>query len=70
MEKIKLTEEILKQKPQETLVQLVLMLQENINQINKNVEVLTEQVRIMNQRTYGRKTEKESELFEFQHLDI
>lgn len=67
---MKFTEDLLKQMPQEALIQLVLMLQQNINQLNKNVELLTEQIRIMNQRNYGRKTEKVSELFELQHLDL
>ena len=70
MEQMKFTEDLLKQMPQEALIQLVLMLQQNINQLNKNVELLTEQIKIMNQRNYGRKTEKASELFELQHLDL
>ena len=70
MEQMKLTEETLKQLPQEALIQLVLMLQQNINQLNQNVELLTEQIKIMNQRNYGRSTEKASELFELQHLDL
>ena len=67
---MKFTEDLLKQMPQEALIQLVLMLQQNINQLNQNVELLTEQIRIMNQRNYGRSTEKASELFELQHLDL
>lgn len=70
MEKIEFTEEILKHMSQEALIQLILALQQNINQLNKNVEILSEQIRIMNQRNYGRRTEKVSELFELQHLDL
>ena len=54
MEQMKFTEDLLKQMPQEALIQLVLMLQQNINQLNKNVELLTEQIKIVNQRNYGR----------------
>ena len=62
MEQMKFTEDLLKQMPQEALIQLVLMLQQNINQLNQNVELLTEQIKIMNQRNYGRKTEKASDI--------
>ena len=70
MEQIEFTEELLKQMPPEAVIKLVLMLQQDVKQLNHNVELLTEQIKIMNQRTFGRSTEKVSELFELQHLDL
>ena len=58
MEQIEFTEELLKQMPPEAVIKLVLMLQQDVKRLNHNVELLTEQIKIMNQRTFGRSTEK------------
>jgi transposase len=39
------------------LIKLILAMQDNIALLNKNVENLTEEIRVMNQRAFGRKTE-------------
>lgn len=44
------------------LIRLFLNQQENIKQLQKSVETLTEQIMIMNQRQFGRKTEKAENL--------
>ena len=56
------TEEQLKSLPVDTLVTITMTLQNNVIDLKRSVDQLTEQIRIMNQRMYGRKTEKESAL--------
>ena len=57
------TEEQLKSLPVDTLVTITMTLQNNVIDLKRSVDQLTEQIRIMNQRMYGRKTEKESLLY-------
>lgn len=70
MENMKLSKETLKNMPNEALVEIILLLQNNIEQLNRNVELLTEQIKINNQRKFGRSTETASSLFEFQQFDL
>lgn len=70
MENSKLTRDTLKNMPSDALVEIILMLQNNIEQLNRNVELLTEQIKISNQRKYGRSTETAPTLFEQQELDL
>lgn len=57
MSTVKLSENELNTLSKEVLIKLILNLQDNTEQLTKAVENLSEQIRIMNQRTYGRKTE-------------
>ena len=70
MENIRLSKETLKNMPNEALVEIVLLLQNNIEQLNHNIELLTEQIKINNQRKFGRSTETASTLFEMQQFDL
>lgn len=54
----KYTEEQLLSLDKELLVTLFLGMQDQLDQMNKNLELLMEQVAIMNQRTFGRSSEK------------
>ena len=56
------TPETLSQMPKEDLVQMVIGLLNNQKEMAKNLEILTQQIAIMNQHTYGRKTESVSAL--------
>ena len=51
------TEQELNELPKEVLIKLFLGMQENIKELNQSVLNLTEQIKLMNQRKYGRKTE-------------
>ena len=64
------TEEQLKSLPVDTLVTITMTLQNNVIDLKRSVDQLTEQIRIMNQRMYGRKTEKESLLYKQEQLDL
>ncbi len=54
----KYTEEELNKCSKKILVTLFLAMQEQMTQLNRNVELLTEQVAIANQKRFGRSTEK------------
>ena len=56
------TEQELNNLPKSVLIKLILGLQENVIELNRSVQNLTEQIKIMNQRKYGRKTETVSAL--------
>ena len=62
MSTVKFTEEELNQLPKETLVSMIYALQGNVTELTRTVQNLTEQIMIMNQRRFGRKTEAVSEL--------
>ena len=64
------TEEQLKSLPVDTLVTITMTLQNNVIDLKRSVDQLTEQIRIMNQRMYGRKTKKESLLYKQEQLDL
>lgn len=55
MENNELTEEMLEHMPKEVLIQMALMLQGNINQLNRNVELLTEQLEILIKKSEQKK---------------
>ena len=54
----KYTEEQLNELDKDILITLFLGLQDQMDQMGRNLELLTEQIAIMNQRTFGRSTEK------------
>ena len=54
----KYTEEQLNRLDKGMLIILFLGLQDQLEQVNKNLDLLTEQVSLMNQRMYGRTSEK------------
>ena len=64
------TEEQLKSLPVDTLVTIAMTFQNNVIDLKRSVDQLTEQIRIMNQRKYGRKTEQESLLYKQEQLDL
>lgn len=70
MENIKLSKEVLKSMPNDALIEIILLLQNNVEQLNHNIELLTEQIKINNQRKFGRSTEITSSLFEVQQFDL
>ena len=70
MENFKLSKDTLKNMPNEALVEIILLLQSNIEQLNHNIELLTEQIKINNQRKFGRSSETASTLFEEQQFDL
>ena len=70
MADIYFTEEQLKSLPMDSLVSMVMILQNNQIEQKHAIDQLTEQIRLMNQRQYGRKTEQKSSLYEQLQLDI
>lgn len=54
------TEEQFKDMSHDDLVSLTMCLQNNVIEMQRSVDQLTEQIRLMNQRHFGRKTEKSS----------
>ena len=64
------TEEQLKSLTMDSLVSMVMILQNNQIEQKRAIDQLTEQIRLMNQRQYGRKTEQKSSLYEQLQLDI
>ena len=70
MADIYFTEEQLKSLTMDSLVSMVMILQNNQIEQKHAIDQLTEQIRLMNQRQYGRKTEQKSSLYEQLQLDI
>lgn len=70
MADIYFTEEQLKSLTTDSLVSMVMILQNNQIEQKHAIDQLTEQIRLMNQRQYGRKTEQKSSLYEQLQLDI
>ena len=56
------TEMELNQLPKSALIKVILSLQINVKELTSSVQILTEQIKIMNQNRYGRKTETVSSL--------
>ena len=52
------TEQKLNELSKEVLIKLFLGLQENVKELNQSVLNLTEQIKLMNQRKYGRKSSR------------
>ena len=52
------TEQELNELSKEVLIKLFLGLQENVKELNQSVLNLTEQIKLMNQRKYGRKSRR------------
>ena len=57
-----LSEKDLNKMPKEVLVSMIIGLQSSINELNRTVSILSEQIKVMNQRSYGRKSEQVSAL--------
>lgn len=55
-----LSENDLKKMPKDVLVSMIIGLQSSIDELNRTVSILSEQIKVMNQRSYGRKSEKVS----------
>ena len=58
------TTEQLEKIPVEILAKMYMEIMQSNAELKRTVELLTEQIRIMNQRNYGRKTESSSQLFD------
>ena len=52
-----LTEKELLEMPKEDLVGMILGMQSGFNEMKRTIDLLSEKVNIMNQRSYGRKSE-------------
>ncbi|RGF31498.1 hypothetical protein DW081_11440 [Clostridium sp. AF46-9NS] len=57
-----LTEEQLNQMDKHVLITIIKGLQLQLNSISSQLEFLTEQIALMNQRSFGRKTEKADQM--------
>ena len=57
-----LSEKELLEMPKEDLVGMVLGMQSSFNEMRRTIDLLSEKVNIMNQRSYGRKSEAVSPL--------
>ena len=62
MSNINLSEIDLNSMPKETLIAIIIGLQNSMNELNKTVQLLNEQIKVMNSRDYGRKSEQISAL--------
>jgi len=62
MNKENLTEKELLKMPKEDLVGMVLGMQSSVSELKRTIDLLSERVNIMNQRSYGRKSEAVSPL--------
>ena len=62
MNEVNLTEKELLEMPKEDLVGMVLGMQSSFNEMKRTIDLLSEKVNIMNQRSYGRKSEVVSPL--------
>ncbi len=62
MSDVNLSEKELDRMPKEALVAMIMGLQSTVSELNRTVQILSEQVRVMTQRNYGRKTEQVSAL--------
>lgn len=67
---MKLTKDELETMPKNQMIDTILTLQKNEENLTKANEHLLEQLRIACHRTYGRKTETASSLYEQQQLDL
>lgn len=64
------TKEQLASFSKEEIVTVALTFQDNVIQLQRSVDQLTEQIRLMNQRLYGRKTEQASLLYKQEQMDL
>lgn len=69
MKEMKLNKEQLNKLSKDSLVEIAIMMNEQISELTAQVANLTEQIKIMNQRTYGRKSETSS-VIEQTQLDL
>lgn len=63
MSETNLTEKELCTLSKDTLISLIIGLQSSVYELNKTVSVLSEQIKVMNQRSYGRSTESSSLIY-------
>jgi hypothetical protein len=62
MSDVNLSEKELDRMPKEALVAMIMGQQSTVSELNRTVQILSEQIRVMTQRNYGRKTEQVSAL--------
>ena len=65
-----LTEEQLNQMDKHVLITIIKGLQLQLNSISSQLEFLTEQIALMNQRSFGRKTEKADQMHQLSLFEI
>lgn len=70
MEEIVLDKKALKEMSSDAKDELILSLLESQKELNRQIENLLEQIKIMNSRTYGRKTEVSSTIVEMPQLEL
>jgi len=56
MSDVNLNEKELNELPKQTLVTIIMGLQSSVNELNSTVRILSEQLKLDNQRKYGKKT--------------
>ena len=57
--------------PKEALIEMIVSLSESVNELSKNIEILTDTIRMMNQRRFGIKSEiNKSETIQQLALDL
>ena len=62
MSDVRFNKKDLENTPKEVLITLIMSLQSSVDELNRTVRILNEQIQIMNQRSYGRKSEQVSGL--------
>lgn len=65
-----LTEEQLNQMDNHVLITIIKGLQLQLNSISSQLEFLTEQIALMNQRSFGRKTEKVNQMHQLSLFEV
>lgn len=65
METKKLSEEEVESLPKDIIIQLFMSMQRSVESLEATVKLLSEQIKVMNQRSFGKSTEKQgSRIFE------
>ena len=62
MSDVRFNKKDLENTPKEVLITLIMSLQSSVDELTKTVRILNEQIQVMNQRSYGRKSEQVSSL--------
>ncbi len=60
MEMKKLSEEEVESLPKDIIIKLFMSMQSSVESLEATIKLLSEQIKIMNQRSFGRSTEKQS----------
>lgn len=66
----KLTPDELNKMDKQILITIIGLLQEQLNAVSSQLNFLTEQIALMNQRSFGRKTESLDEMHQLSLFDV